>query len=424
MTRNQKTVKLTVLPEYKELYNPAWRYIVFHGGRGSGKSRAAADALIIRGRQKKLRILCTRELQNSIRDSVHKLLSDIIERHGFTDYEVVADSIRNKVTGTEFIFKGLRSNINEIKSMEGIDICWVEEAQAVTGVSWDVLTPTIRKPGSQIIITFNRLNELDPVWTRFCTGSMGSTYVAKVNSDVLEKYGLLPDVLKMERDHDKKTSPDLYAWKWLGEPMGQSDMAIMSKADILAAMEREASQEGAIEIGVDVARMGDDRTVFKKRKGMQIIDSKVLTHKKTTEVCDALEVFAGGEECRIKIDDTGVGGGVTDEMEKRGYNVVPVNFGASASEPDKYTNTASEMWFNLKAIIGEAGLGGMDSGLLQELSNREWQMDSKGRRGVEPKQKYKKRMGHSPDEADATILCFYNPPEKKQWATLSAADLF
>ena len=101
---------------------------------------------------------------------------------------------------------------------------------------------------------------------------------------------------------------------------------------------------------------------------------------------------------------------MTDEMIARGYNVMPINFGAKASNPDKYPNLISEAWFYLQTIIEQISIAN-DKDLLVELSNREWKMDSKGRRGVESKDDYKKRGFRSPDLADATILCFYTPPE-------------
>lgn len=411
----QPTVEIKIIPEYADLYSLIWRYLIYYGGRGSGKSYNIAESLVIQARDNKLRILCTREIQNTIKDSVHKLLSDIINKYGFTDYKITENSIINAVTESEFIFKGLRHNTNEIKSMEGVDICWVEEAQSVTASSWEVLTPTIRKPGSRIIVSFNRLNEDDPVWVKFCKKPNKYTLVKKVNFDTMKKYGLFPDVLEIERQIDEQDDPEVYAWKWLGEPLGQSDKAIISKGKVLEAMNRQADQTGAVEVGVDVARLGNDRTVFKKRKGLQIIKSKSLTKKRTTEVCDHLEQFVDFDKSiLIKVDDTGVGGGVTDEMIKRGYNVVAINFGSSPKNPDKYPDLISEAWFELAEMIDEVGLGGHDSELLTELSNREWEMDRKGRRAVESKDKYKKRGNRSPDNADAVILAFYQPKQRKK----------
>jgi len=406
--RDQTQVKIQFLSEFKELFNDSWRNIVFYGGRGSGKSRHVALALILRGRQKRLRILCTRELQNTIADSVHKELSEIIESNGFTDYEVTEKTIRNKVTGTEFIFRGLRHNAAEIKSLTGIDIAWVEEAQSISEDSLKLLVPTIRKPGSQLIYTFNRMNELDPVYVRYVMNERERTYVRQVNFDVLDRYGLFPEELREEMEADKAASLDLYAHVWLGEPVSQSDTAILSRSAVLAAMEREVSAEGAVEVGVDVARMGDDRTVFKMRKGHREMATKTYTKLRTTEVCDKLERFIDyNKDVLLKIDDTGVGGGVTDEMMVRGYKVEAINFGAKAYDEDKYPNLISEAWFYLATIIDRISLE-MDTDLLMELTTRQWKMDSKGRRVVESKADYKKRGFRSPDIADALIMCFYN----------------
>lgn len=408
MQPSQSVVRIKFLSEFKELFSPKWRNIVFYGGRGSGKSQHTALALILRGRQSRLRILCTREIQNTIKDSVHKLLADIIDKYGFTDYEVTDKTIRNTLTGTEFIFSGLRHSVNEIKSMEGVDIAWVEEAQSISEGSLKVLAPTIRKPGSQIIFTFNRLQELDPVFVRYVMNKPAKTYVRHVNYDVLERAGLLPDALKLELEADR-ANPATFAHVWLGEPMGQADNAILGRERVMQAMQREVTDEGAIEIGADIARMGSDRTVFRKRKGLRSVETRTYSKLRTTEVCDKLEAFAGYDKSvLIKIDDTGVGGGVTDEMIKRGYNVLPINFGSKPNDPDKYPNLISEAWFYLGSIMDEVQLE-MDSDLLMELSSRLWKMDSRGRRCVESKDDYKKRGFRSPDKADATILCFYTP---------------
>lgn len=390
--------------------------MVFYGGRSGGKSRAVAEFLLLKGRQSKKRILATREVQNTIKDSVHKLLSDLIEQYEFKDYEVQRDSIFNTMTGTEFIFKGLRLNINEIKSTEGIDLCWVEEAQSVTDRSLDILAPTIRKSGSQIIFTFNRMTELDPVYVKYVMNKPSATYVKKVNYDVLERLGLLPDVIKIEMEADK-SNPTLFAHKWLGEPIGQAEMSIIGRDSILGAMQRDIEDQGTVEIGVDVARMGNDRTVFWKRKGLKTIDKQVHSKLRTTQICDLLEVFAEYDKTiLLKVDDTGVGGGVTDEMIKRGYNVMPINFGGEPVDKDKYQNWISEAWFYMSEIMSTIQLP-FNSDLLMELSTRQWKQDTRGRRNVEGKNEYKKRGFRSPDLADACIICYYTPtPKKIEWA--------
>lgn len=403
-----QTTTVKILRPFKSLFEPQWRYIVYYGGRSSGKSHAVAQSLLLRGRSSRLRILCTREVQNTIKDSVHKLLSDLIEQYEFNDYEIQRDTITNKATGTEFIFRGLKHNINEIKSTEGIDICWIEEGQSITEQSLDILTPTIRKPGSQIIITFNRFNELDPVYVKFVMAKPTNAYVAHVNYDVLERAGMLPDVIAAEIDADRG-NPSLFAHKWLGEPLSQSERAIISRDTIMDAMRREIDDDGAIVIGVDVARMGDDRTVFWKRKGLKSIDHRRFSKLRIPDICDRLEQFADFDKSiAVKVDDTGVGGGVTDEMIKRGYNVIAINFGGEPGNRDKYPNWISEAWFTIAEMMPHIQLP-FDSDLLMELSTRNWSQDVKGKRRVESKQEYKKRGFRSPDLADACIICYHQP---------------
>src|SRR3990167_5358556 len=180
---------------------------ILFGGRGGGKSYAFADALIGKALYNRLRILCTREMQNSIRDSVHKLLSDRITALGFDDYFVVQkDSIQSRI-GSEFIFKGLRHNISEIKSTEGIDICWVEEAERVSENSWTVLIPTIRKENSEIWVSFNPEDENSATYTRFIKNPPPD---CKSEHLTYRDNEFFPDVLRREMEYDKRIDPDKY----------------------------------------------------------------------------------------------------------------------------------------------------------------------------------------------------------------------
>lgn len=408
MEQNQIVqVTVRIPPEFKELFNPQWRNIVYYGGRGSAKSHSVARALILRARKECKRILCTREFQNSIDDSSMQLLKDIIEEYGFEDFTYTNNTITNTVTGSNFIFKGLRKGTTQsVKSLEGVDIAWVEEAQSITEESLEVLAPTVRKAGSQLIFTFNRMTELDPVYVKYVQNPPEDTFSLQVNYDVAMKYGIFPEVLRKEMEYDREHNADLFTHKWLGEPISQGDFSIISRTSIMKAMERKIEGDGTIEVGVDVARMGSDRTVFWKRKGLKTIDSKILSKLRTTEVCDALEQFVNFDKTiLLKIDDTGVGGGVTDEMIKRGYNVKAINFGGVAQDNDKYPNWISEAWFHMAEIMNEAELP-MNSDLLMELSTRQWKQDNKGKRRIESKDDYKKRGFRSPDLADACIICY------------------
>lgn len=405
---------LVKLPsEFKPLFDSWWRHAVIEGGRYSLKSHTVARFLLLTARSKRVRIACLRQFQKNIADSSYQLLIDLIQQYGFSEFVWTNDTITNTNTGSTFIFKGLDRNVETtIKSLEGVDIAWIDEAQTITLKSIRILNPTIRKPGSKIIWTLNRLTDLDPVISYFITNPpRKDVWHLEVDYRIAQKNGWLSNEILYEIEQARINHPEDYAHDYLGKALAISDKNIIQTAQVIEAMGREVDDEGAIEVGVDVARLGGDRTVFVKRKGLKEIGRASFTKKRTTEVCDLLVNFIGADkDVLIKIDDTGVGGGVTDEMIARGYNVIPINFGAKASNSDKYPNLISEAWFYLQSIIDQISIAN-DKDLLVELSNREWKMDSKGRRGVESKDDYKKRGFRSPDLADATILCFYTPPE-------------
>lgn len=199
----------------RPLFKPA-RYKVLHGGRGGAKSWGIARALLILGAKTKLRILCTREVQRSIKDSVHKLLSDQIQGMGLGGfYEVQAAVIRG-ANGTEFLFAGLSDMTAEsVKSFEGVDIVWCEEAQAISKRSWDILIPTIRKDGSEIWISLNPELDTDETYTRFIANPPPDAVVIAIN---YRDNPWFPKVLEQERLHAKATMSKFdYANIWDGK---------------------------------------------------------------------------------------------------------------------------------------------------------------------------------------------------------------
>lgn len=244
-------VIMEIPSEYRRLFDTDWREAAVYGGRYSLKSHTVARVLLIRARERKIRIGCFREFQNSIAESSHQLLCDLIKQYNLNDFTITDKTIVNTVTGSDFIFKGLWNNEQSIKSIEGIDIAWVEEAQTITKTSLEVLTPTIRKEGSQIIYTYNRLTVSDPVHTRLVEEGRPNTLVINVNYDVAEKYGFLPDVIKQEMQDDKLKRPILYKQKWLGEPY-VSPNDLLSVLTLTKCLSSEVnSQDDRIIIGVD-----------------------------------------------------------------------------------------------------------------------------------------------------------------------------
>lgn len=214
--------RLSFAPKFKPLFQPK-RYKTFHGGRGGAKSWAAARALVIMAASKKLRILCTREVQNSIKDSVHKLLKDQIEMLGLNPWFRITNESITSASGSEFLFKGLRFDPLGIKSTEGVDICWVEEAQSVSSDSWAILIPTIRKEGSEIWVTFNPGEEQDPTYQRFIVNPPDDSITVEVN---YYDNPYLPDTLRKEMEYCKRIDYEAYEHIWLGKPKSISDSVI------------------------------------------------------------------------------------------------------------------------------------------------------------------------------------------------------
>ena len=222
----------------KCLFEPTHsRYRVLYGGRGAGKSHSVARALLCKGVLDTIRVRCAREFHTSIQDSVHKLLVDqIYEMKIEAHYDITQTSIRGK-NGTEFIFAGIKNNINGLKSIEGIDYCWVEEANNVTQTSFDVLIPTIRKNDSEIWITFNPELPSDYTYKRFVIDPPTNAVVQKVNWNDNPWF---PEVLDLERQSLRTRDFEAYQNVWEGFTRSTIDGAVFSKE-----MQR-AEQDGRI----------------------------------------------------------------------------------------------------------------------------------------------------------------------------------
>ena len=207
----------------KYLFEPH-RYKVAYGGRGSGKSWSYARALLMMGTEKPLRVLCTREVQKSIKQSVHTLLKDQIQALGLGEfYEIVENAIRVN-NGTEFNFAGLATNtVESIKSFEGVDIVWCEEAQNISKRSWDILIPTIRKPDSEIWVTFNPYMDTDDTYKRFIINKPSNARIEKIN---YTDNPFFPKVLEIERERCSISNPEDYANIWEGDTKAAADGAI------------------------------------------------------------------------------------------------------------------------------------------------------------------------------------------------------
>lgn len=202
-----------------------WRFFVPEGGRGSAKSWTVARLLLLESKEKRLRNLCCRETMSSIRESVHELLATQIQKmdlgwfYKVGTYEIVGKN------GSQFIFTGLRVDPEHMKSYEDVDRCWVEEAHAVTKQSWKVLIPTIRKPGSKILVTFNPRHPEDPTSEMFLEKPRPNAMVIKVN---WQDNPYFTAENKADMEYDRKVDPDGAAHVWDGEYEQNSEATIFA----------------------------------------------------------------------------------------------------------------------------------------------------------------------------------------------------
>lgn len=220
------------------LFKPK-RYKVLYGGRGGAKSMSIARALLIQGAEKQHKILCAREIQKSIQDSVHSLLKEQINELGLENfYEVQKSTIIGK-NGTEFLFAGLRSNIANIKSIPNISRAWIEEAQSASTANIKTLALTVRAPDSEIWLSFNPDLEDDPVYQEYVVDPPDDSVVVKINYN---DNPFFPEVLRREMESDKRKNPTQYEHVWLGKPKKAVEGAVFADEIIKAYEEHRVTR--------------------------------------------------------------------------------------------------------------------------------------------------------------------------------------
>lgn len=237
------------------------RYKILYGGRGGAKSQSVARTLLMLGAHIKLGILCARELQVSITDSVHRLLSDIIKSDPWLDarYLIQKTSIFCIDTGTEFMFYGIRNNVTKIKSMHGVDIVWVEEAEKVSNRSWEVLIPTIREAGSEIWITFNPDLETDPTSIRFLKNTPPDAFKVMIG---WQDNPWFPEELRKEMEYLYKIDPEAAEHVWGGGYRTNSGAQVLRGKFVVESFVVEPTWAGPYK-GADFGYSADPSTLVK-----------------------------------------------------------------------------------------------------------------------------------------------------------------
>ena len=383
------------------------RHKVLYGGRGGAKSWSVAPHCLVKARAR-LNVLCVREFQNSIQDSVHRLLSQWIanvpELAEF--YQVQKTSITGR-NGSEFIFRGMKKETaGSVKSLESVDICWVEEAQYLCRESLDILIPTIRKPGSEFIWTLNPTNRTDPVYQDFVLRDREDTEKGLVSLwDNPYASAELLQAAEMDRENE-----DRFRHVWLGECRSESSQNLISERMVEDAIGRDASISGNLVFGVDVARFGDDSSVCVARKGRKVLWVKRWKHITPLDLSEQVSALAMVERpAVVVVDEVGLGVGTLDPMKRQIGGVCKViGFnGARKADNDLYGNKRAESWGEMKEWLKDGSLP-QGEDWAANISQVKFYYGSRNRIMLEEKSELRGRSGFSPDLGDALAMSMGN----------------
>lgn len=434
-------------PALKAFWRKKYRNRILYGGRASSKSTDAAGWAIYLSTRAKLRICCARQFQSKIAESVYTLLKETIYKWELqADFNITNNSIINKHTGSEFLFYGLWRNIDEVKSLEGIDILWIEEAHNLREDQWQILEPTIRKQGSEIWIIFNPNLITDFVYKRFIINTPPNSIKQKINylnNPFLSQTML--DIIEACKAEDEEDYQHIY----LGEPLTDDDKAVIKRSHVLAAVDAHIklgiNPSGRRTIGFDVADAGEDYCATVQAHGVLAEKLDVWKAKEHELPTSARRVWtqARDSNAMIRYDAIGVGAGCggnfIDLNKANGLRIQfePFFAGGAVARPDaiyKFTNTKnrdyfsnikSQAWWNLadrfantyNAVTKGQVFAEHDmifissemenlSQLIDELCVPKRDFDLAGRVKVESKKDLDKRGIASPNCADAFVLAF------------------
>lgn len=394
-----------------------YRYKVSYGGRGGGKTSTYARVLAVICTQQALKVMCCRQFQNTMDDSVRPAIEAAIIEYGFKDAWQFLDNELKCKNGSVIHFKGIDRNIMSIKGWEGYDICWVEEANTLKREALELLRPTLRKDGSELWFSFNRHDINDPV-DKFFLGATPpeNAYIVKVN---YYDNPFFPHTLEVERQQFKKEQPERYGHIWLGEPDMEQDMMLVSPSAIQRAIDNQADgfDDSPLVIGADPARLGGDRFALCYRRGRHVLGFEVLPKSNLVDAAGRLgEIILKHNPKRMFIDVGGLGVGVYDILRANGHgHVTSVNFGGKPLDNQKYYNKRSEMygttvdWFNDPQGVSIKGESKFSYAFMSDMSMITRGYTPAGALKLPPKEELFKKGFKSPDIADAFALTFAEP---------------
>lgn len=428
----------TLNPVLKPFWQARARVRVLHGGRSSSKSWDAAGFAIFLAQRYKVKFLCTRQFQNKIEESVYSLLKTQIERFGLRDeFEILVNKIIHKTTGSEFLFYGLWRHIDEIKSLEGVDVCWIEEAHALTKAQWEILEPTVRKEGSQFWIIFNPRLRTDFVYQRFVVNPPPGTIVRQINYN---ENPFLSSTIRKVIEAKKAENYDEYSHIYLGLPRDDDDQVIIKRswlAECIDAHKRlSVDLFGGKTSGYDVADGGQDYNAHTIMDGSVCVfaDEWKAKDDELRKSCIRVMAQAKKHGSAIIYDGIGVGAHVGSTLKDLKFNrYAPFIAGGKVVKPDrKYKGILQKDYFSNVKAQGWVGVAdramktynaitkgepfkpdellSFDSGLdhleklLDELSTPYKDFDNAGRYKVESKDDMADRGFPSTNIADSFVM--------------------
>lgn len=388
-----------------------YRYFIIKGGRGGAKSQSVGRFVLYLNEKYKLRTVCGRETQNSISESVYSLLADLI-REFQLNFEIAASKISSKATESNINFRGFREQgAFNIQGMEGIDLLWIDEAQALTKQTLDVLIPTIRKENAKVIFTMNPHVYNDPVIVML--SKRDDCLVIDIN---FYENPFCPIALKKEAEECRKLSQKDYEHIWLGKPLDQSEDALFSLVDFRNGQENRhqlATGYGIRVAGFDIARYGDDKCagfVLQQMGALHWEEIFVDEWEHRDLNYTSGRILSISNEYKVDmaaIDEDGIGSGPLDTLAKgRGleYFVGFRNPPISYQENKHFGNNRTVNAYKLKDLLVAGHTCIKDQKTIDELLTLKYQFDHNQRRILVSKDEMRKDGIKSPNRADAIIM--------------------
>lgn len=343
-------------PNLKEFWKTRKPYKMLRGGRFSSKTQDAAGMAAFLARNYSVRFLCIRQFQNRIADSVYTVVKEKIEAAGWQgEFDIGVSTIRHKTTGSEFLFYGMARNIEDIKGTEGVDVCWIEEAEGLTENQWSIIDPTIRKEGAEVWILFNPHLMTDFVMSKL-PALLGDDCISRhINYD---ENPFLSSTAKRKAERLKAADPDAYRHIYLGQPKTNDDAAVIKLSWIEAALDAQdklgIDMSGGRTVGYDVADSGDDDNACSIFDGSICIDIDDWSAPEDELKESAMRAWGHVKSGSMLYDSIGIGAHVGSTLKgekiKEGY--FKFNAGGAIVDPDKeYAHgiTNKEKFENLKA---------------------------------------------------------------------------